>query len=137
MNDGIHTDEWCRANTTYPEIVMQAHSAPLGIAFYDFPKDTSQCKLNDSFPLYMNSSAIIGFHGSWNRDIPTGYKVVWQLMVEGKANKSQPLDLFANAKTGARWDSGLRPVDVKFDSCGRLFVTSDGTRMSSDSQTEG
>jgi len=65
MNDSVHTDEWCRANTTRPELVMQAHSAPLGIEFYDFPSEAAlkDCKKNDSFPPYMNSSAMIGFHG--------------------------------------------------------------------------
>ena len=30
--------------------------------------------------------------------------------------------------TGAQWSSGLRPVDLAFDGCGRLVVSSDGTR---------
>ena len=34
VNDGVHDDAWCRANTNPPELSMQAHSAPLGLAFY-------------------------------------------------------------------------------------------------------
>jgi hypothetical protein len=28
----------------------------------------------------------------------------------------------------AQWEDGFRPVDVDFDICGRLLVTSDGTK---------
>lgn len=40
-----------------PEIEIPAHSAPLGLAFY-------------------GSDLLVSFHGSWNRSIPTGYKIV-------------------------------------------------------------
>ncbi len=40
-----------------PEVEMQAHSAPLGLAFY-------------------KGNLLVSFHGSWNRTTPTGYKVV-------------------------------------------------------------
>lgn len=40
----------------------------------------------------------------------------------------QPIDLFRHAGDGAKWpDPGIRPVDVQFDSCGRLYVTEDRT----------
>ncbi len=35
MNDGVHTDEWCRQSTTAAAVSIQAHSAPLGLAFFD------------------------------------------------------------------------------------------------------
>ena len=38
-------------------IDMQAHSAPIGLAFYE-------------------GDLLVAFHGSWNRQPPTGYKVV-------------------------------------------------------------
>lgn len=40
-----------------PKIEIQAHSAPLGLAF-------------------MGSDLLIAYHGSWNRTVPTGYKIV-------------------------------------------------------------
>src|SRR5205823_5790043 len=46
-----------------PLIKMQAHSAPLGLAFYT----ASQ------FPRRYHG-LFVAFHGSWNRSIPTGYK---------------------------------------------------------------
>ena len=33
--DGTHTDDWCRQNTIRPAYAVQAHTAPLGLAFYD------------------------------------------------------------------------------------------------------
>ena len=37
-------------------------------------------------------------------------------------------DLLAHAGTGAKWPSGVRPVDVQFDQCGRLLFSDDVTQ---------
>ena len=49
-----------------PDVFMQAHSAPLQIAFYQ----------GDMFPAAYKGSAFVTLHGSWNRGKRTGYKVV-------------------------------------------------------------
>jgi glucose/arabinose dehydrogenase len=50
-----------------PSLVdLQAHSAPLGLHFYDA----------ESFPEGYIGLLYVAYHGSWNRDVPTGYKVV-------------------------------------------------------------
>ena len=93
--------------------------------------------------------AFIGFHGSWNRDTPTGYKVVHVPFNEveelnGRAKIKRMLPSLSDAKGNykqqvkdflwngrrdkAKWRNGFRPVDVKFDQVGRLLVSSDGTR---------
>ena len=98
-----------------------------------FPVDTYR---NDAF---------IGYHGSWNRDVPTGYKVVHipfkEVKVNGKSRmlpslsdangnyRNQVKDFLWNGNgKNAKWKNGFRPVDVKFDQLGRLLVSSDGTR---------
>lgn len=137
------TDEWCRENTRPPVIPMQAHSAPLGITFYNYKSDLpSYCPNNkEAFPEEYDGDAFIGFHGSWNRDVPTGYKVVRIPMTDGLPTNSldDPIDIMWHYDNGidtkddgynAKWPSGLRPADVKFDMCGRLLVSSDGTRRS-------
>ena len=53
--------------TIPPVLEMQAHSAPLGIAFYE----------GRMFPAEYQGGVFVAMHGSWNRSIPTGYKVVW------------------------------------------------------------
>jgi hypothetical protein len=40
---------------------------------------------------------------------------------------SEPIDLLAHVPPNARWDDGFRPVDVDFDECGRLLLSSDGS----------
>ena len=126
------TDTDCRENYATAEVAMQAHSAPLGITFYQYndnlPDECNSNSTGGAFPPSMDGYAFIAFHGSWNRDIPTGYKVVYVAMDENGHAAGQPVDLLAHAGTNARWRDGFRPVDVDFDVCGRLLVTSDGTR---------
>src|SRR2546428_403327 len=49
-----------------PRITVQAHSAPLGLAFYT----------GTQFPREYRGDAFMALHGSWNRSVPTGAKVV-------------------------------------------------------------
>src|SRR5438477_11700189 len=52
--------------TDTPAVKMQAHSAPLGLAFYT----------GSQFPAEFKGDLFVAFHGSWNRSVPTGYKLV-------------------------------------------------------------
>ena len=58
-------DNRCQ-NVVEPKVQMQAHSAPLGLAFYE----------GTQFPAEYRNNIFVAFHGSWNRSVPTGYKVV-------------------------------------------------------------
>jgi glucose/arabinose dehydrogenase len=90
---------------------MQAHSAPLSIEVV--PRN------NGLFPSLRNQF-VIGFHGSWNRTTPTGYKVV---SVDPNAAKSGEVDLVTGWLVGNQaWG---RPVDVKFSPKGQLFISDD------------
>lgn len=125
-----YTDEWCRNNSKPAVLAMQAHSAPLGITFFDGQRSTnSTC--TGGFPSTLDGAAFVPFHGSWNRDTPTGFKVV-QIPFNsssGFPSVTQPLDFMCSDASGARWDNGLRPVDAAFDECNRLYITSDGSRF--------
>ena len=95
-----------------PMVEMQAHSAPLGLTFY-----TGQ-----QFPKAYQGDLFIAFHGSWNRTVPTGYKIVRISMHDGKPG---PVEDFA---TGWLRDNGTHwghPVDVLTGSDGSLFVSDD------------
>ena len=130
-----------------PALALQAHSAPLGITFFhwedhhhhnrddDDRTNRRLCEGVSSFPQSMDGYAFLAYHGSWNRDVPTGYKVVVVPMDsgnnggdDGDASPGSPIDLLAHQPPDAKWQDGFRPVDVAFDTCGRLIVTSDGTR---------
>jgi glucose/arabinose dehydrogenase len=50
---------------TPSSIDVPAHSAPLGLAF--IPK---------SWPTEYRNDLLVAYHGSWNRSVPTGYKIV-------------------------------------------------------------
>lgn len=133
---GVYTDEYCRSSTIPSEMALQAHSAPLGIVFYKYRDyNANEEKCFGAFPPHMDGYAFVAYHGSWNRDIPTGYKVVYVpinnstgRVLEGT---NEPIDLLTSAghdSGNAPWESGFRPVDVDFDSCGRLLLSSDGSK---------
>jgi hypothetical protein len=131
MNDPNFTDEQCRANFLPPIVSVQAHSAPLGIVFYKWNSEIlPECPDIQPFPQWMDGYAFVAYHGSWNREVPTGYKVVYIAMDEKGNATSSPIDLLAHQPPNAEWEDGFRPVDVDFDACGRLLVTSDGTESS-------
>ncbi len=55
------------AKTLTPDVLFQAHSAALGLQFYD----------GKSFPKKYHNGAFVAFRGSWNRNAGTGYKIVF------------------------------------------------------------
>lgn len=55
------------AQTVTPDVLIQSHSAPLGLAFYD----------GTAFPERYRNGAFVAFHGSWNREHGTGYQVAF------------------------------------------------------------
>jgi glucose/arabinose dehydrogenase len=118
MNDGTHSDAWCRntSDVVPPVLVMQAHSAPLDIKFYN----------GAAFPADMTGSAIVTFHGSWNRSPATGYKVVRIPFGQDGMPSGDPSPLLEYSGAG---DSGSgwphRPVGIETGVDGRLFITSD------------
>lgn len=97
-----------------PVVEMQAHSAPLGLTFYT----------GEMFPEAYEGDLFIAFHGSWNRSVPTGYKVVRLPFENG-----EPADEVVDFATG--WldqESGFaagRPVDVLTGADGALYVSDD------------
>jgi glucose/arabinose dehydrogenase len=106
--------EFCLNQTTFPIFNMQAHSAPLGTKFLN-------SAANESWPEEMRGGLLIAFHGSWNRTVPTGYKVVL-LDVSGKQVKQYNLISGWLDSSAEAWG---RPVGLEFDSRGNLYVSDD------------
>ncbi len=99
-----------------PAITIQAHSAPLGLAFYT----------GTMFPAEYRGDAIMTLHGSWNRSVPTGAKVVRVRIQNGKATGVE--DFITGwlppgaASTSGRWG---RPVSPLVLPDGSLLISDD------------
>jgi glucose/arabinose dehydrogenase len=96
-----------------PDVLIQAHSAPLGIAFYE----------GGQFPPDYRGDAFVTLHGSWNRSDPTGYKVIRLIMRDGK-----PTGEYEDFMTGfVENDRGVwgRPVGVAVAADGSLLISED------------
>jgi glucose/arabinose dehydrogenase len=97
-----------------PDVLIQAHSAPLGIAFYD----------GAQFPAEYRGDAFVALHGSWNRAKRTGYKVVRLIFRDGA-----PTGVYEDFLVGFVADDAsvwARPVDLAVAHDGALLVTDDG-----------
>jgi glucose/arabinose dehydrogenase len=100
---------------TTPDVLFQAHSAPLNIAFYE----------GSNFPAEYKGDAFVAMHGSWNRGNRTGYKVVRVKFDHGK-----PTGVYEDFMTGFSKSADEvwgRPVGVAVAKDGALFVTEDGS----------
>jgi len=89
-------------------IDLQAHSAPLGLAFY----------YGNNFPEQYKGDLFVAFHGSWNRGVPTGYKIVVIDMNDFTVKDFATGWLQGNNVIG-------RPVDIIVADDGSLFVSDD------------
>jgi glucose/arabinose dehydrogenase len=97
---------------TPPIVEIQAHSAPIGLAFYT----------GTQFPEEYRGSLFVAYRGSWNRSLPTGYKIVRIRLRDGQP---PAVEDFA---TG--WLEGTsawgRPVDLVVGRDGALYLSDQG-----------
>lgn len=95
---------FCATGDRNPAYELQAHSAPLGIAFQPG-----------------TDTLAIAYHGSWNRTEPTGYKVV---TLDTGNPSAIPQDLVSGwtLPDGTNWG---RPVGLLYAQNGSLYITDD------------
>lgn len=102
----------CQA-TQPPALTYQAHSAPIGLVFYE----------GRQFPRDYRNDAFVAMHGSWNRVPPTGYKVV-----RIRFEKGRPVR-FEDFLTGFLIEDGKahfgRPAGLAVTREGALLVSDD------------
>lgn len=99
---------------TVPDVLLQPHSAPLGVAFDP----------GGQFPAEWKGDAFVALHGSWNRALRTGYKIVRLPFKNGKpTGEYQDLVVGFVADNQDVWG---RPVDVVFAKDGSLLFSDDG-----------
>jgi glucose/arabinose dehydrogenase len=103
---------------TVPDVLLQAHSAALGIAFYTATAGSSV------FPAEYRGDLFVALHGSWNRNSRTGYKVVRAKLLNGVPTGDYEDFLTGFVAPGVNvWG---RPVGVAIAHDGALLVTEDG-----------
>jgi len=98
---------------TVPDVLIEAHSAPLQIAFYD----------GDSFPTEFKGDAFVTLHGSWNQGQRGGNKVVRLRFEDGKPTGEYEDFLTGFVISNEAWG---HPVGIAVGQDGALFVTEDG-----------
>lgn len=101
--------------TIPPAYALPAHSAPLGITFLDRAT---------AFPAEYRGDALVAYHGSWNRDVPTGAKVVRVKVANGVPVGVEDFLVGWQDGNGRRWG---RPVDVVVARDGAVLVSDDQT----------
>jgi glucose/arabinose dehydrogenase len=133
-------DAWCAANTDRPLSFFQAHTSVLDLEYV--------AATSTGLPGRFAGGLLAALHGSWNREAPTGYKVVW-LPLNAEGNPPMPTStatetrypyevVFGGGKSGAHKDgqwswkgqSGgetmVRPVGLAISPIdGALYVSSD------------
>jgi glucose/arabinose dehydrogenase len=93
---------------------IQAHSAPLGMTFL---QDTK-------VPLPFRNGLAVALHGSWDRSIKTGYKVIVFPWLETD-EPGNPSDLVSGWLDDASQKEWGRPVDVRPAADGESLLISD------------
>ncbi|MEK7102946.1 MAG: PQQ-dependent sugar dehydrogenase, partial [Patescibacteria group bacterium] len=101
---------------TAPHIEIPAHSAPLGLAFA--PHDEA-----GGWPEVYWNNLFVAYHGSWNRDVPTGYKIVRYILDE-HGNVTDTQDFITGFINKDNIVTG-RPAGILIQSGGVMYVTDD------------
>lgn len=113
VTDAEVGNAWKCKDTIPPVEKLQAHSAPLGIAF----------GTGLEMPEEFRDALFIAYHGSWNRKTPTGYKVVAIPFHEGR-NAGPPAD-FLTGWLDSRGRAWGRPVGLLAAADGALYLSDD------------
>jgi glucose/arabinose dehydrogenase len=104
---------------TVPDVLLQPHSAPLGLGFYPQTNGAS------AFPKALQGQLFVTLHGSWNRGKRTGYKVARVVLKDGV-----PTGEYEDFLTGFVTDDKTvwgRPVGVSVAHDGAMLVSDDAS----------
>jgi glucose/arabinose dehydrogenase len=96
-----------------PDYALSSHVAPLGLAFYTA----------NNLPEQYRGGAFVGEHGSWNRQVLNGYKVVFVPFSNGKPN-GMAQDVVTGFLDSNEHAQG-RPVGLAVDKAGGLLIADD------------
>jgi glucose/arabinose dehydrogenase len=100
------------SNVTPPTVGIQAHSAPLGLAFLD----------GEGIPSDLDGDLIVVQHGSWNREPPAAPKLLLIDFEDGVPVAARDFATGWQDASGERWG---RPAGVVVAPDGSLIVSDD------------
>ncbi|MCU1335163.1 MAG: L-sorbosone dehydrogenase [Bryobacterales bacterium] len=112
--NGAHPE--MKSKVIVPDVLIQPHSASLGITFYTGPQ----------FPAEYRGDLFAAEHGSWNRSTSSGGEVIRVPLDKGKAS-----GVYEDFLTGFVTPEGQvwgRPVGVAVIKDGSLLVTDEGSK---------
>jgi glucose/arabinose dehydrogenase len=109
-----YKDDTPPADVVFPDVEMIAHAADLGMTFYT----------GKMFPEKYRGAIFSAQHGSWNRTVPVGARVmVTYFKDDGSVDHTEPFaEGWLNNDTG---EYSGRPVDVAMLKDGSLLVSDD------------
>ena len=111
----ITHEEWAQSSDN-PVLTHTADAAPMQFAFYS----------GDQFPAEYRGDAFIAFHGSWNRNPPSGYEVLRVHFEDGKPKSLQPFVTgFLLNSGGEKYGYMGRPFGIAVGKDGSLFIGDD------------
>lgn len=94
-------------------IDIPAHSAPLGLAFVP----------EEGWPEEYWYNLLVAYHGSWNRSVPTGYKIA-RIKLDDKGNYQGVEDFITGWLKSDNTTLG-RPVDILIEPGGVMYISDD------------
>ena len=110
--EGMTREEFC-AKTEPAAVTFQAHSSPIGFLFYT----------GSQFPAEYRNNAFVAMHGSWNRNPPSGFKVMRVEFDNGKPTRVEDfLTGFAIEDGAAQFG---RPAGLAVARDGALLISDD------------
>jgi glucose/arabinose dehydrogenase len=116
---GSHVDDRVRpqrpdlvATALKPDYAVGSHTGSLGLCFAD----------DGRFGERFRGGAFIGQHGSWNRNPPAGYRVIFVPFAEGRPS-GPPQEILTGFRVNG--EALGRPVGVIIDRRGGLLVVDD------------
>lgn len=108
-----YKDQTPPSDVVFPQVEMVAHAADLGMTFYS----------GKMFPQKYRGGIFSAQHGSWNRTVPVGARVMFtSLKEDGTADKTEP---FAEGWLTENGEYLGRPVDVAQLPDGSILVSDD------------
>ena len=102
-----------------PDVPLGSHTASLGLLFYN----------KKSFPKKYYDGAFITQHGSWNRSVLSGYKVIFVPFINGKPS-GKPEDFLTGFVSNLSKSEVLgRPVGIALLADGSLLISDDASNI--------